>query len=104
MCRGRECEAFAIFDDCVDRLRTVGSEIDRTAFDDLALAELRRWMERYEQVIEDLREASEQQAPLALGWRGAAYLLLGEPAKARAHLDQVLLIDPSDAEGDRVAR
>jgi tetratricopeptide (TPR) repeat protein len=97
LCRGREREAFAIFDDCVDRLRTVGSEIDRT-HSTVWRAELRLWMGRYEQVIEDLREASEEQAPLALGWRGAAYLLLGEPTKARAHLDQVLLIDPSDAE------
>jgi tetratricopeptide (TPR) repeat protein len=97
LCRGRESEAFAIFDDCVARLRTEGSDGDRTN-STVWRAELRLWMGLYEQVIEDLREASEAGVPLALGWRGAAYLLSGEPTTARTHLDEALRIDPTDAE------
>jgi hypothetical protein len=52
----------------------------------------------YARVVDELRESRERLEPLALGWQGAALLLMGEGARAREALDKALLIDRSDAE------
>ena len=97
LCRGQEADAFALLDACIARLRREESSLD-VANAVVWAAELKLWVGRYADALGDLEEPAAGRHQLALGWRGAAHLLLGDPARALLDLDVAVALHPLDGE------
>jgi len=96
LCLGREEEAFRIFDRCLARLPSDGLPKDEQMAR-VWRGELHLWMGRYREAIEDFA-GDVNVTHLALGWRGAAYLKLGEVERALVDLDKAVAAAGFDAE------
>lgn len=93
LCLGDRARAFRILDEVVSG----------AVMEDLASAlawrgEMRLWCGQYQEAIRDLERAIERQSWLAQCWRGAAFLQLGDMAKALEDLNAYLRKIPDDRE------
>ncbi|UPT75018.1 MAG: tetratricopeptide repeat protein [Elusimicrobiota bacterium] len=62
------------------------------------MGELELWLGGYARALELTARACRMGAPFAHGWKGAALLKLGRPARALKQLDHALSLFPNDAE------
>jgi len=97
LCLGRETEALAQLDACVEQIEKLGPARDLApAIAWRSLLDL--WTGRYEEALKRIEPAAETGYPLALGWRGAAHFLLGRPGRALADLDRAIALSEGDIE------
>jgi tetratricopeptide (TPR) repeat protein len=95
LCQGREAEAFALMDQCVDQLAASSAEQNEAA---TWRGELHLWLGRYDAALADLDPCMASGSTYALIWGGAAHLLRGEHDRALLVLDRAVQAAPRDAE------
>jgi tetratricopeptide (TPR) repeat protein len=97
LCQGREAEAFAIIDDCINRLSVCGQPGEK---DDAMIwrGELRLWVGQCTEAVADLASGVTRNVPYALIWSGAAHVLLGDYDRALSLLNEAVRRVPSDSE------
>jgi tetratricopeptide (TPR) repeat protein len=93
LCQGREAEAFAQMDQCVDQV-AASERQEAIAW----RGELHLWLGRYGAALADLAPGMASAFPYALIWGGAAQLLMGEHDRALVALDRAARVAPGDAE------
>jgi tetratricopeptide (TPR) repeat protein len=96
LCQGREAEAFALMDQCVDQV-AAGSAAEHDEATNWR-GELHLWLGHYDAALADLAPGIASASPYALIWGGAAHLLRGEQDRALALLDRAIQAVPGDAE------
>ncbi|MBI5881826.1 MAG: tetratricopeptide repeat protein [Elusimicrobia bacterium] len=94
LCLGREREAFAQFDLARSSQRSADVQAQIRAWRGEALL----WLGRCKRAVRELDRAMDGGSQLAVCWRGAARMLLDDPAGAQEDLDRAVRLDPADGE------